>query len=138
MPLRAGMAIDVQYVVGPGTMASDMGNPGMDVLGTPTIFLWVEDAANRLILPHLEEGQATVGASVTLRHLAATPAGMAVRARATLSQIEGRRLRFAVSFFDERELIAEAEHERVIVDLKRFLDRVTQKQSNVESPKSQV
>ena len=98
MPLRAGMAIDVQYVVGPGTMASDMGNPGMDVLGTPTIFLWVEDAANRLILPHLEEGQATVGASVTLRHLAATPAGMAVRARATLSQIEGRRLRFAVSF----------------------------------------
>ena len=138
MPLRAGMALDVQYVVGPGTLASDMGNPGMDVLGTPTIFLWVEDAANRLILPHLEEGQATVGASVTLRHLAATPAGMAVRARATLSQIEGRRLRFAVSFFDERELIAEAEHERVIVDLKRFLDRVTQKQSNVESPKSQV
>jgi len=49
MPLRAGMAIDVQYVVGPGTMASDMGNPGMDVLGTPTIFLWVEDAANRLL-----------------------------------------------------------------------------------------
>ena len=137
MPLRAGMAHDVRYVVGPGTLASDMGNPGMDVLGTPTIFLWVEDAANRLILPHLEEGQATVGASVTLRHLAATPAGMAVRARATLSQVEGRRLRFAVSFFDERELIAEADHERVIVDLKRFLDRVAQKKSKVQSPKAQ-
>ena len=137
MPLRAGMAHDVRYVVGPGTLASDMGNPGMDVLGTPTIFLWVEDAANRLILPHLEEGQATVGASVTLRHLAATPAGMAVRARATLSQVEGRRLRFAVSFFDERELIAEADHERVIVDLKWFLDRVAQKKSKVQSPKAQ-
>jgi predicted thioesterase len=130
------MAHDVQYVVGAGTLASDMGNPGMDVLGTPTIFLWVEDAANRLILPHLEEGTATVGASVTLRHLAATPAGMAVRARATLSQVEGRRLRFAVSFFDERELIAEAEHERVIVDLKRFLDRVAQK--NVPGSGSRV
>src|SRR5574341_961349 len=129
MPLRAGMVHDVRYVVGPGTLASDMGNPGMDVLGTPTIFLWVEDAANRLILPHLEEGQATVGASVTLRHLAATPAGMAVRARATLSQVEGRRLRFAVSFFDERELIAEAEHERVIVDLKRFLARIGNKKA---------
>ena len=137
MPLRAGMAHDVRYVVGPGTLASDMGNPGMEVLGTPTIFLWVEDAANRLILPHLEEGQGTVGASVTLRHLAATPAGMAVRARATLSQIEGRRLRFAISFFDERELIAEAEHERVIVDLKRFLDRIAQKKSKVQSPKAQ-
>ncbi len=138
MSLQPGMAHDVHYTVGPGTLASDMGNPGMDVLGTPTIFLWVEDAANRLILPHLGEGQGTVGASVTLRHLAATPAGMAVRARATLSQIEGRRLRFAVSFFDERELIAEAEHERVVVDLKRFLERIAQKKSRVQSPESKV
>ena len=136
MALEPGITHELHYVVGPGTLASDMGNPGMEVLGTPTLFLWVEDAANRLILPHLEEGQGTVGASVTLRHLAATPPGMAVRARATLSQIEGRRLRFAVSFFDEREQIAEAEHERVIVDLKRFLERVSQKQSKVQSPKA--
>jgi predicted thioesterase len=68
-----------------------------------------------------------VGVFVTLRHLAATPVGMKVRARATLRQVDGRRLRFAVSLFDERELIAEAEHERLIVDLKRFLDRVAQK-----------
>ena len=138
MSLRPGMAHDVHYTVGPGTLASDMGNLGVDVLGTPTIFLWVEDAANRLIAPHLEEGQATVGASLSLRHLAATPAGMAVRARATLSQVEGRRLRFAVSLYDERELIAEAEHERVIVDLKRFLERVAHKQSRVPSPESRV
>jgi predicted thioesterase len=136
MSLRQGMALDVHYVVGPGTLASDMGNPGVDVLGTPAIFLWVEDAANRLILPHLEEGQATVGACVTLRHLAATLPGMAVRARAPLSRVEGRRLRFAVAFFDEREQIAEAEHERVIVDLRRFLERVAQKKAQGQGPKA--
>ncbi len=127
MSLQAGMAHDVHYVVGPGTLASDMGNPGVDVLGTPTIFLWVEDAATKLVVPHLAPGQATVGAFVSLRHLAATPAGMKVRARATLRDVNGRRLRFAVEMFDEREKIAEAEHERVIVELQRFLERIAQK-----------
>lgn len=127
MALHPGMAHEVRYVVGPGHLASDMGNPGVDVLGTPTIFLWVEDAATRLVMPHLAPGQATVGAHVSLMHMAATPPGMAVRARATLRAVEGRRLRFAVELFDEEGKIAEAEHERVIVDLGRFLARVRHK-----------
>jgi predicted thioesterase len=138
MPLEPGMAHEVQYVVGPGMLASDMGNAGVDVLATPTIFWMVEDAATKLVTPCLPAGQSTVGASVALRHLAATPPGMAVRARATLRQVKGRHLHFAVEMFDEREKIAEAEHERVIVDLRRFLDRVAQKQSRVPSPESKV
>ena len=47
MALEPGMAHEVQYVAGPGTLASDMGNPGVDVLGTPTIFRWVENAATQ-------------------------------------------------------------------------------------------
>ncbi|HEY7677556.1 MAG TPA: thioesterase family protein [Candidatus Methylomirabilis sp.] len=129
MGLEAGMAHEVQYAVGPGTLASDMGNPGVNVLGTPTIFRWVENAATDLVVPHLPPGQSTVGTFVVLRHLAATPPGMAVRARATLREVEGRHLHFSVELFDEREKIAEAEHERVIVDLRRFLDRVATKKS---------
>ena len=138
MPLEAGIAHDVYYEAGPGTLASDMGNPGVDVLGTPTIFWWVEDAAVKLILPFLGPGQATVGVFVSLRHLAATPPGMKVRARATLRDVNGRHLHFAVELFDEQEKIAEAEHERVIVDLARFLDRLAQKQSRVPGPESKV
>lgn len=138
MSLEPGISHEVEYEVGPGTLASAMGNPGVDVLGTPTIFRWVEDSATKLIMPFLEPGQATVGAFVSLRHLAATPPGMQVRARATLREVNGRRLRFVVELFDEREKIAEAEHERVIVDLQRFLDRIAQKQSNVERPTSKV
>ncbi len=138
MPLEPGIAHEVEYVVGPGMLASDMGNPGVDVLGTPTVFWMVEDAAVRLIAAHLASGQATVGAHVSLRHLAATPPGMRVRARAALRAVDGRRLRFAVELFDEHEKIAEAEHDRVIVDLQRFLDRIAQKKSNVQSPTSKV
>ena len=138
MSLEPGIWHEVEYVVGPGTLASDMGNPGVDVLGTPTIFWWVEDVATKLVTPLLGPGQATVGALVVLRHLAATPAGMTVRARATLREVNGRRLRFAVDLFDEHEKIAAAEHDRVIVDLKRFLDRIAQKQSRVPGPESRV
>lgn len=138
MSLEPGLAHDVCYVVGAGHLASDMGNPGVHVLGTPTIFLWVEDASTRLVVPHLEAGQATVGTHVSLRHMAATPPGMKVRARATLRDVNGRRLRFAVEMFDEREKIAEAEHERVVVDLPRFLERIGQKKSNVQGPMSKV
>ncbi len=134
MAIEAGMMHEVEYVVGPGHLASDMGNPGVDVLGTPTIFLWVEDACTRLIMPHLAPGQSTVGSRVTLRHLAATPPGMTVRARASLLELEGRRVRFGVEMFDEREKIAEAEHERVIVDLGRFLERIGQKAADPRSP----
>ncbi len=138
MPPEPGISHEVEYLVGPGTLASDLGNPGVDVLGTPTIFRWVGDAATKLITPFLEPGQATVGVLVSLRHLAATPAGMTVRARATLRAVNGRRLRFAVDLFDEHEKIAEAEHERVIVDLRRFMDRIAQKQSRVLGPESRV
>ena len=134
MALEAGMAREVEYTVGPGMLASDMGNPGVDVLGTPSIFWMVEDAATRLVTPHLTPEEATVGAFVALRHLAATPPGMTVRARATLRELKGRHLHFSVEMFDEREKIAEADHERVIVDLRRFLDRVAQKQSRVPRP----
>ncbi len=138
MALEAGMAHEVQYVVGPGMLASDMGNAGVDVLATPTIFWMVEDAATRLVTPHLPPEQSTVGAFVTLRHLAATPPGMTVRARATLREVKGRDLHFSVELVDEREKMAEAEHERVIVDLQRFLERVAQKQSRVHGPESRV
>ena len=138
MPLEPGISHEVEYTVGPGMLASDMGNPGVHVLGTPTVFWMVEDAAVKLIAAHLAPGQATVGAFVSLRHLAATPPGMQVHARATLRAVDGRRLHFAVELFDEQEKIAEAEHERVIVDLRRFLDRVAQKQSRVPRPGSRV
>ena len=138
MLLEPGISHEVDYEVGPGMLASDMGNPGVAVLATPTVFWMVEDAAVKLVTALLAPGQATVGSSVTLRHLAATPPGMRVRARATLRAVDGRRLRFAVELFDEQEKIAEAEHDRVIVDLRRFLDRVAQKKSEVSSPKSKV
>jgi len=70
--------------------------------------------------------QTTVGAHIDVRHLAATPIGMQVRARAELMGVEGRRL-FSIQAWDESELIGEADHERFVVDEAKFIGRVQAK-----------
>ena len=62
-----------------------------------------------------------------MRHFAATPVGMRVRAEAELVAVEGRALRFRVSARDEREPISEGAHERVVVNVARFDQRMEKK-----------
>ncbi len=127
MPLQPGVVGEVTHRVTPDTFATHWGNPGVEVLATPVVVGWLEDAAIRAVAPHLEPGQASVGTVVSMKHLAATPAGMTVRARATVTAVEGRRIRFAVEAHDDKEKIAEGEHERFIVNMAKFLDKVAQK-----------
>jgi predicted thioesterase len=127
MPLEPGVVGEVQHRVTPDTFASKWGNPGIEVLATPVVVGWLEDAAIRAVQPYLEPGQGSVGTLVSMKHLAATPAGMTVRATATVTEVDGRRIRFTVEAHDEKEKIAEGEHERFIVNMAKFLDRVAQK-----------
>ena len=127
MSLQPGVIGEVQHRVTPDTFASRWGNPGIEVLATPVVVGWLEEAAIRAVQPYLEAGQGSVGTMVSMKHLAATPAGMTVRATATVTEVDGRRIRFSVEAYDEKEKIAEGEHERFIVNMAKFLDRVAQK-----------
>ena len=127
MPLEPGVVGEGQHRVTPETFASKWGNPGIEVLATPVVVGWLEDSAIRAVQPYLEPGQGSVGTLVSMKHLAATPAGMTVRATATVTEVDGRRIRFSVEAHDEKEKIAEGEHERFIVNMAKFLDRVAQK-----------
>ncbi len=127
MPLQPGIIGEVQHRVTPETFATRWGNPGIEVLATPVVVGWLEDAAIHAVLPYLEPGQGSVGTMVSMKHLAATPVGMTVRAKATVKAVDGRRILFAVEAHDEKEKIAEGEHERFIVNMAKFLERVAQK-----------
>jgi predicted thioesterase len=105
-----------------------MGNRGVQVLATPFLIGLLENAAAGVLAPHLPPGASTVGTMVEMRHLAATPVGMTVRARATLLETDGRRFLFQVEAWDDRDKIAEGRHERTVVsNLAKFLDRVMKK-----------
>ena len=127
MSLKPGVVGEAQHRVTPDTFATRWGNPGVEVLATPVVIGWLEDAAIRAVQPYLEPGQASVGTMVSMKHLAATPAGMMVRATATVKVVDGRRIVFSVEAHDEKERIAEGGNERFIVNMTKFLERVAQK-----------
>ncbi|MBV9231337.1 MAG: thioesterase, partial [Chloroflexi bacterium] len=79
----------------------------------------------KAVAESLDEGHVTVGTLVNVRHLAATPLGQQVRATAELIEVDGRRLLFNVEAYDEKQKIGEGQHERFIVNLERFLSRIT-------------
>ena len=127
MALAPGLSAQFARKVEAQHTATYHGNPGVDVLGTPVVCEWVEEAACLAVHPHLEPGMITVGMVVNIKHLAATPVGMTVRVQARLTEVDGRRLVFVVEAFDEKEKIAESHQERFIVTLQRFLERTGQK-----------
>ncbi len=80
----------------------------------------MEKTALDSVAPFLEEGATTVGTALDIRHIAATPVGMAVTCRSTLTAVENRRLVFSLSVSDEYGLIGEGTHERFIVEAAKF------------------
>ena len=108
-------------------LASAVGSGGLDVFSTPSLIALMEHAARNAVEHLLAADQLTVGTRIDVRHLAATPLGAPVRARAELIEVAGRRLIFRVEAFDPEEKIGEGTHERVIVDPARLLARAAAK-----------
>lgn len=128
MDIKPGTTHEVSSTVTPEHTADALGNTGVMVFATPFLIGLLENAAHGVIKPHLPAGASTVGTMVEMKHLAATPVGMTVRAKATLLETDGRRFLFTVEAWDAKEKIAEARHERFVVsDLQKFIARAMKK-----------
>jgi fluoroacetyl-CoA thioesterase len=126
--LAVGRSLELEKVVTPELTADRFGNPGVQVFATPALVAFLEETAIRCVAPTLEDGQATVGTRVELKHLAATPAGMKVFSRVELVEIDRKRLVFRFEARDEREQIATGTHDRFIINsMTKFLDAAAEK-----------
>ena len=99
------------------------------VLATPIMVLVMENAALNAVRAYLEPGESALGTVVDIRHLAATPVGQHVTAEAEVTEVDGRRIVFAVTARDEIEEIGKGIHERMVVDLRRLTQRLDAKAS---------
>ena len=99
------------------------------VLATPIMVLAMENAALNALRTYLEPGESALGTMVDVRHLAATPVGQHVTAEAEVTEVEGRRIVFAVTARDEVEEIGRGAHERAVVDLRRLTQRLDTKRN---------
>jgi predicted thioesterase len=127
--LAAGLAGSAELVVGDEHTAPRVGSGRIAVLATPVMINLIEAAALDAIERLLPEGYQSLGTVLNIRHIAATPVGMRVRARAEVVKVEGRTVFFAVECKDEKELIGDGRHERVVVNVAKFDERVKRKLS---------
>jgi len=105
------------------------------VFATPMMVLAIENAALAAVKPYLEPGESAMGSRVDVKHLAATPVGQRVTAWAEVTAVSGRRIEFKVRAVDEAEEIGVGTHERVLIDMLRFGERLNAKANRgVESP----
>jgi len=125
--LAVGLTGRIERKVVEAITAQHLGSGSVPVLATPMLILALEEASHRAVAACLPPGQSTVGTLVNVRHLAATPLGQTFRAESELVEIDGRRLRFRVAAYDESEQIGEGEHERFIIDVARFAERLRRK-----------
>ncbi len=125
--LKPGMAHEEELLVEEMHTASHLGSGGVKVLATPVMVGLMEVAARNLVDPLLPAGHMTVGTGLNIKHLAATPEGMRVRARAELLSVKGHRLEFKVEVFDDREKVGEGTHTRAIINVRQFWDKLQTK-----------
>ena len=125
--IAPGISAELSIIVSDKDTASTYGSGLVAVYATPAMVGLMEGAAVKALEGRLPEEQTTVGGRIDVRHLAATPVGMRVRARAELVEIQGRKLTFRIEAWDEVEAIGEATHERFIVDKEKFIARANAK-----------
>ena len=125
--LKIGTEYTLEAEVLESMTARQMGSGQAEVLATPSLLALMEQAAWKSVAPMLEEGQSTVGTFASLKHLAATPSGMRVRVTARLTAVDRRKLSFFIEAFDAAEKIAEAEHERFVIDSAKFMAKAESK-----------
>ena len=122
--LPAGLTGVAEMVVGEQHTAPRIGSGRIRVLATPVMIQLIESAALAAVEQSLPEEHQSLGTHLDITHIAATPVGMRVRATAEVLRVEGRTIYLRVRAEDERELIGEGTHERVVVNLDRFDKRI--------------
>ena len=125
--IKPGLSAEIEITVTQTDTAAHLGSGLVPVYATPALVALMENAAVRALEGHLPDGQTTVGGQIDVRHLAATPVGMKVRARAELIEVEKRKLTFNIQAWDEAEQIGDANHVRFIIDEGEFMKRVEEK-----------
>jgi fluoroacetyl-CoA thioesterase len=125
--LKPGLTGIAEIVVGTRDTAPHVGSGKIGVLATPIMVNVMEAAALHAVERLMPPGYQTVGTHLDVRHFAATPVGLRVRARAELTKVDGRTLTFRIHADDEREPIGEGVHERLIINVERFDVRMQKK-----------
>ncbi len=113
--------VTIERIVEESHLASHMKSGSLDVLATPQMIAWMEEASCQVL--DLEEGMTSVGTMMHVSHDKASPLGARICIRSTLKEQDGRKLIFYVEAFQDDACIGKGDHERFIVQADKFLKK---------------
>lgn len=125
--LKPGLFAEKTETVSEKNTASALGSGSLAVYATPAMIAIMEGAAVSAVDPLLPPGCSSVGTELNIKHIAATPLGMKISAKAELLSVDGKSLLFRVEAFDEAGKIGEGEHRRFIIEIEKFMARTERK-----------
>lgn len=125
--LTAGVTGEHRHRVVSENLVSHHNPQGPAVLGTPYLLLLMETAAWKAMALHLDAGEDSVGVGFQFQHLAPTPVGMNVVAKAEITAVDGRMVTLRIEAHDEQEKVAEGQHVRAVIETDRFRKRLKKK-----------
>lgn len=103
--------------------AAEYGSGLLPVFATPALIGLMENTAMKMI--ELPEDSSSVGISINMKHLKASPVGAKISCTANISEVDGRKYCFEIKAFDESgDLIGEAIHERFVVNIEKFMGKL--------------
>lgn len=117
----------MEFTVTDEVSAKQVGSGDADVLATPIMIAWMENAAKHALQPFLEAGETTVGIHVDCSHDAASPVGIAVKVTATVKEVQRRVITFDVYAEDAKGPIGRGTHERAVVLSDRFMRKAEER-----------
>ena len=120
MIMEPGIRGEQSVSVTAANTAKTMGSGTLDVFATPAMVALIEQTAYTSIESELEPGWGSVGTSLNIQHLSATPVGMTVTATTELVEVDRRRLVFHAEVYDEKGLVGKGTHERFLVENEKF------------------
>ena len=127
--LQPGIKAEKSLIVTDANTAKTMGSGTLDVFATPAMIALIEQTAYTSIESELEPGWGSVGTSLNIQHLSATPVGMTVTAKTELVEVDRRRLVFNAEVYDEKGLVGKGTHERFLVENEKFQSKADAKKS---------
>ena len=125
--LQAGIKGRIELTVTKDKCAGALGSGELDVFATPAMIALMEETCWRSVVAELQPGEGTVGTSLDVRHLTATPMGLKVWCETELTLVDRRRLVFDVKVYDPFGLVGEGTHERFVIQVEKFMKKANEK-----------
>ena len=122
--LEVGMKLEVEKLVTENDTAAKAASGAVEVLATPFMIAWMEEASLRLAQQELEEGLTTVGTEVNIKHLKGTLVGKTVKVLSVLKEIDRKRLVFDVEVVEDGVVVGSGSHTRFIIDTAKFYEKL--------------